>query len=418
MAAKDNCTRYVKRTAASTFLILASMPADEIDELREELRHHEHLYYVLDAPVLTDAQYDALMNRLKALEAEHPELRDARLAHAARRRQAEGGLRQGAALAAHAVARQRLQRDDDLRAWDQRIRAALASTDQVRYTCELKLDGLSLALHYVAGTHGEAHAAARRHARRRHDRRGCDLERPHHPVYSAQHLAAAKLKAAGLPQAFEVRGECVMPQAAFVKMNAEREAAGQAPAANPRNAAAGTIRTLEPNIVAQRRLDFYAYFLLTAEGEPLLPAQSEALAALARHGLRVESARAQRSRPSTRCSTSSRRPSRCATRLATRSTASSSRWMRPRSSAASALPARPRAGPSPTSSPRAQASRGSKGVLFQVGRTGKVTPVADARTRSSSAARPSVARRCTTPTRSRGSASASATSSRSSAAAT
>ena len=75
-------------------------------------------------------------------------------------------------------------------------------------------------------------------------------------------VSAAKLKAAGLPQSFEVRGEVVLPQAAFEKMNEEREAAGMAPAANPRNAAAGTIRTLEPNIVAQRRLDFYAYFLL------------------------------------------------------------------------------------------------------------------------------------------------------------
>ena len=75
-------------------------------------------------------------------------------------------------------------------------------------------------------------------------------------------VSAAKLKAAGLPQSFEVRGEVVLPQAAFVKMNEDRVAAGMAPAVNPRNAAAGTIRTLEPNIVAQRRLDFYAYFLL------------------------------------------------------------------------------------------------------------------------------------------------------------
>ncbi len=100
-------------------------------------------------------------------------------------------------------------------------------------------------------------------------------------------LSAAKLKAAGLPQAFEVRGECVMPQAAFRKLNEEREAAGQQPAANPRNAAAGTIRTVEPSIVAQRRLDFYAYFLLDQAGDMLLPAQSAALAALGTLGMRV-----------------------------------------------------------------------------------------------------------------------------------
>ena len=99
-------------------------------------------------------------------------------------------------------------------------------------------------------------------------------------------ISAAKLKAAGLPQSFEVRGEVVLPQAAFEKMNEEREAAGMAPAANPRNAAAGTIRTLEPNIVAQRRLDFYAYFLLK-DGELLLPQQSTTLEALRTSGFRV-----------------------------------------------------------------------------------------------------------------------------------
>ena len=97
-----------------------------------------------------------------------------------------------------------------------------------------------------------------------------------------------KLEAAGLPPDFEVRGECVMPQAAFARMNADYAAAGLPTKANPRNAAAGTLRTLEPNIVAQRRLDFYAYFLLESEGgEMLLPAQSQALAALHKLGLRI-----------------------------------------------------------------------------------------------------------------------------------
>jgi DNA ligase (NAD+) len=100
------------------------------------------------------------------------------------------------------------------------------------------------------------------------------------------HIGAEKLKAAGLPQQFEVRGEVVLPQKAFEKMNEERVAAGVAPAANPRNAAAGTIRTLEPNIVAQRRLEFFAYFLLR-EGDSLLPKQSTALDALRGAGFLV-----------------------------------------------------------------------------------------------------------------------------------
>jgi DNA ligase (NAD+) len=99
-------------------------------------------------------------------------------------------------------------------------------------------------------------------------------------------ISAAKLKAVGLPQSFEVRGEVVLPQTAFVKMNEERVAAGMAPAVNPRNAAAGTIRTLEPNIVAQRRLDFYAYLLLQ-DGDALLPLQSHALDALRTAGFKV-----------------------------------------------------------------------------------------------------------------------------------
>ena len=100
-------------------------------------------------------------------------------------------------------------------------------------------------------------------------------------------LDAAGFPASALAEGFEVRGEVVLPQAAFLKMNAEREAAGQAAAANPRNAAAGTIRTIEPNIVAQRRLELFAYFLLNAAGEPLLPTQTAALDALKACGLKV-----------------------------------------------------------------------------------------------------------------------------------
>ena len=100
-------------------------------------------------------------------------------------------------------------------------------------------------------------------------------------------LSAEVLKEAGLPGSFEIRGECVMPQGAFRKLNEEREAVGQAPAANPRNAAAGTIRMVEPSLVARRRLDFYAYFLLDAQGDMLLESQEAALAALKQLGLRV-----------------------------------------------------------------------------------------------------------------------------------
>src|ERR1700733_2311798 len=259
-------------------------PDQQIQELRDRLRHHEHLYYVEDSPELTDAQYDALMNKLKKLEAVHPEL-----VTSVSPSQREGGKpKEGFAKMPHS--RPMLSLDnaynvEELRAWEQRVRDALPSTEKVQYVCELKLDGLSLALHYVPGPNGSAHLE--RGLTRGDGSIGEDVTSNVRTIRSVPlSISAAKLKAAGLPQSFEVRGEVVLPQTAFLKMNEEREAAGQAPAANPRNAAAGTIRTLEPNIVAQRRLDFYAYFLLR-DGETLLPSQTETLQALKAAGFHV-----------------------------------------------------------------------------------------------------------------------------------
>ncbi|MBB5346125.1 NAD-dependent DNA ligase LigA [Tunturibacter empetritectus] len=268
----------------------ALTPDQEIEELRDQLRHHEHLYYVEDAPELTDAQYDALMNRLKRLEEKHPELVTADSPS----QRVGGKPKEGFVKMPHSrpmLSLDNAYNEEELRAWDQRVRDALPSTEAVRYVCELKLDGLSLALQYGPGSGlgsdkgGAAHLG--RGLTRGDGSIGEDVTSNVRTIRSVPlSIPAAKLKAAGLPQSFEVRGEVVLPHAAFVKMNEEREAAGQAPAANPRNAAAGTIRTLEPNIVAQRRLDFYAYFLLK-DGEFLLPQQSTALEALKTSGFRV-----------------------------------------------------------------------------------------------------------------------------------
>ena len=262
-------------------------PSDQIETLRDEIRHHEHLYYVLDAPELTDAQYDALMNRLKALEAEHPDL----LTPDSPTQRVGGKPKDGFLKTPHSrpmLSLDNAYNEAELRAWDQRVRDALPSTERPSYVCELKLDGLSLALHYAAGKHHDGAAHLERGLTRGDGTVGEDVTSNVRTIRSVPlSITAAKLKAAGLPQSFEVRGEVVLPQAAFRKLNQEREAAGQAPAANPRNAAAGTIRTLEPNIVAQRRLDLYAYFLLDPTGEPLLPKQSSALEALKSCGFRV-----------------------------------------------------------------------------------------------------------------------------------
>ena len=264
-------------------------PQKQIEALREEIRHHEHLYYALDAPEITDAEYDVLMNRLKALEAEHPDL----ITPDSPTQRVGGKPREGFVKTPHSrpmLSLDNAYNETELRAWDQRVRDALPSTDQVRYVCELKLDGLSLALHYAPAPDGSAQL--QRGLTRGDGTIGEDVTSNVRTIRSVPlRVAAGKLKAARLPQDFEVRGEVVLPQAAFVKMNEQRVAQGLAPAVNPRNAAAGTIRTLEPNIVAQRRLDFYAYFLLHGEaekaGDMLLPTQTEALDALRTTGFRV-----------------------------------------------------------------------------------------------------------------------------------
>ncbi|MGC9291603.1 MAG: NAD-dependent DNA ligase LigA [Acidobacteriaceae bacterium] len=257
--------------------------ATKIEALRDQLRHHEHLYYVLDAPEITDAQYDALMQELRALEAAHPEL----VTPDSPTQRVGGKPKEGFVKVAHSrpmLSLDNAYNEGELRAWDQRVRA-LIGADAVVYICELKLDGLSLALTYENGllvrgvTRGDGAI-------------GEDVTTNVRTVRSVPlGIAREKLHNAGLdglpgPGTFEVRGEVVMPYAAFQKLNAEREEQGIPAAANPRNAAAGTIRTLGPNIVAQRRLDFYAYFLLV-NGENFFPKQSAALDALATAGFLV-----------------------------------------------------------------------------------------------------------------------------------
>jgi DNA ligase (NAD+) len=256
----------------------------QIQALREEIRHHEHLYYVLDTPEITDAEYDSLMNRLKKLEEQHPEL----IAPDSPTQRVGGKPREGFAKMAHSrpmLSLDNAYNEEELRAWEQRVRAGLPASETIRFVCELKLDGLSMALQYGPGANGSAHLE--RGLTRGDGTTGEDVTTNVRTIRSVPlGVTAKKLEAAHLPLSFEVRGEVVLPQAAFVKMNEERVAQGMAPAANPRNAAAGTIRTLEPNIVAQRRLDLYAYFLLR-DGETLLPTHTETLEALRTAGFRV-----------------------------------------------------------------------------------------------------------------------------------
>ena len=268
-----------------------TQPAAQIEGLREQLRHHEYLYYVLDSPEWSDARYDVAMNQLRALEAEHPEW----ITPDSPTQRVGGKPREGFAKVAHSrpmLSLDNAYNEEELRAWAERVAGGLAAGERPRYGCELKLDGLSLALQYQPGARGAA--SLKTGITRGDGTIGEDVTSNVRTIRTVPlQVSARTLERAGLPAGFEVRGEVVLPRKAFEQMNREREAQGLAPAANPRNAAAGTLRTLEPNIVAQRRLEMFAYFLLRGEdageaaGEPLLESQSAALAALREAGFLV-----------------------------------------------------------------------------------------------------------------------------------
>jgi DNA ligase (NAD+) len=257
----------------------------KIDALRDKIRHHEHLYYVLDQPSISDAEFDDLVRELRRLEADHPEL----VTPDSPTQRVGGKPKEGFAKVAHSrpmLSIDNVTSEEELRDWDRRVRSLAGDNADIGYVCEYKMDGLSMALQFHAAPDGSSHLL--RGLTRGNGTIGEDVTTNVRTIRSIPlSIAAAKLKKAHVPATFEVRGEVVMPLSAFRKANEEREAQGLEPAANPRNYAAGTIRTLEPNIVAQRRLDFYAYFLLTAAGEDLLPEQSEALDALTSIGFRV-----------------------------------------------------------------------------------------------------------------------------------
>jgi DNA ligase (NAD+) len=258
-------------------------PAKRIEELRAELRHHEHLYYVLDAPAISDAKFDKLMNELKKLEAEHPEL----VTPDSPSQRVGGKPAEGFKKAQHS--RPMLSLDnaynaEELAAWDHRVRE-LAGSLPVEYTAELKLDGLSVALRYEPHAHRDAQLASG--LTRGDGQTGEDVTTNIRTIRSVPlSIPAAALKKAGLPLAFEVRGEVVMPAEAFRLMNEDREREGLPAFVNPRNSAAGTLRTLEPSIVAQRRLVFFAYFLLV-DADYFAAGQSATLDKLTALGFRV-----------------------------------------------------------------------------------------------------------------------------------
>ena len=238
---------------------------------------------MLDSPEISDAEYDAQMRELRALETRHPEL----VTPDSPSQRVGGKPKEGFAKVEHSrpmLSLDNVNSEQELADWERRVRSLLGSAE-VSFVCELKMDGVSLALQYEAGPAGSALLQT---ALTRGDGvTGEDVTSNVRTIRSVPlSVSKERLQRAKLPQSFEVRGEVILPDEAFLKMNREREEQGLTPAVNPRNAAAGTIRTLEPNIVAQRRLDFYAYFALE-KGESAFAEQWTALEALSSAGFRV-----------------------------------------------------------------------------------------------------------------------------------
>jgi len=254
----------------------------KLEALREKIRHHEYRYYVLDDPEISDFDFDKLMEQLKKLEAEYPAL----VTSDSPTRRVGGAPREGVVKVRHSSPMLSLDNtysEEELRDWERRVHELAGHTD-VEYVCELKLDGMSLALLYEDG-----HLV--RGITRGDGTTGEDVTLNVRTVRSIPlSIPKDKLKKAGIPPDFEVRGELLMPLAAFKRMNDEREAKGLALFANPRNATAGTVRQLDASITAQRRLDYFSYMLLK-NGRTLIDHHSKTLDALDAAGFKVNPSR-------------------------------------------------------------------------------------------------------------------------------
>lgn len=247
----------------------------EADKLRREIRHNEYLYYVLDAPEITDAEYDRMMVRLRELEARYPDSIpvDSPTQRVGGRassqftevRHLEPLLSLGNVFSA-----------EELRAFDERVRSGLPAGSKVEYVMEPKIDGLACSLIYE---NGKLVRAATRGD-------GVVGENVTANVRTIRSIPLTLKVPDGetVPELLDVRGEVYMPRQAFMRLNEQRAERGESEFANPRNAAAGSLRQLDPQVTASRSLSFFAYYLV---GEGAQPKHSESLALLAHYGFKV-----------------------------------------------------------------------------------------------------------------------------------
>ncbi|HZT71322.1 MAG TPA: NAD-dependent DNA ligase LigA [Terriglobia bacterium] len=249
-----------------------------IEKLRDEIRYHEYRYYVLNDPEISDAKFDELMRQLQELEQQHPEL----ITPDSPTQRVGGKPAEEFAKVRHSAPMLSLDNTysvDELRDFDRRVRE-LSGRERVAYVAELKLDGLSMALTYEEGV-------LMRGLTRGDGITGEDVTQNVKTIRSVPlKIDSKKLEVIGRPRKFEVRGEVIMTRKAFREANEQREKNGEPLFANPRNAAAGTIRQLDPRIVASRNLDMFIYYLLVS-GRPPLKTQWEVLGALKQMGFKV-----------------------------------------------------------------------------------------------------------------------------------
>jgi DNA ligase (NAD+) len=249
--------------------------AKKVEQLRSQIRRHEELYYVHDTPEISDAEFDALMRELQEIEAQHPDL----VTSDSPTQRVGGRPIEGFATVEHLVPMLSLDNafdEEELRAFDDRVRRGLDTTEPVAYVAELKIDGLSIALTYEDG-----HLV--RGATRGDGIRGEDV------TVNVRTIRALPLSLRQRPAGrVEVRGEVYLPRRMFERINEERAQTGEPLFANPRNAAAGAMRNLDPALVAKRGLSAWTYQLITASRGDVAATHAATLERLTALGLPVE----------------------------------------------------------------------------------------------------------------------------------
>lgn len=247
----------------------------EIQHLREQLNEHNYRYYILDDPSISDAEYDRLFKRLQQLEKEHPSL----VTDDSPTQRVGAKPLKSFAEVKHEIPMLSLENgfaEEDILAFDERVRDRLGVTHAIEYACEPKYDGLAVSIRYENGILTKA-------ATRGDGETGEDITQNIRTI----RMIPLQLQGKDIPKILEVRGEVFMPKKGFDELNARAAKVGEKVFVNPRNAAAGSLRQLDPKITASRPLEFYSYGLGVFSGKELPDKQSEIWSALKKWGLRV-----------------------------------------------------------------------------------------------------------------------------------